>query len=321
MLVNKFRSLLSVFFILMGTAGAVNNSGRLLSRPIATMVLQGTPVFSVSPSGPVDLGPSAIGVNTPHGFPVSIFISNLGSADLMVAPSFTSSEYGFTAESFFATAVTVLPGRTKRGDIIFMPQAAGPRIAQFISTDNAAGSPHTVPLTGTGVNVAANDFALVLDPAVTLVGVSPGKTASFNVWVLAGPGLPQGPDGTLQCNGGPSGTSCSLATSTFSIDDADGFAQTRQSIAVSVTVPARSASFLRHKVIFWWSMPAVCGVVLAFGRRRGAARFLLISILVVASSFVISCGGSSSAVNNNALTMTASRNGTTHAISVPLNMQ
>ncbi len=181
MLRNKFRSLLSVFFILMGTAGAVNNTGRLLSRPIAAMVLQGMPVFSVSPSGPVDLGPSAIGVNTPHGFPVSIFISNLGSADLMVAPSFTSSEYGFTAESFFATAVTVLPGRTKRGDIIFMPQTAGPRIAQFISTDNATGNPHMVPLTGTGVNVAANDFALVLDPAVTLVGVSPGKTASFNV--------------------------------------------------------------------------------------------------------------------------------------------
>jgi hypothetical protein len=285
------------------------------------MFLQGTPVFSVSPSGTLDLGPSAIGVNSPHAFPVPMRISNLGSANLTVTPSFTSADYGFTAESLFNFTVTVPPSGTKEGDVIFTPQATGPRMAQFVSTDNAAGSPHTVALMGTGVNVPANDFGFLLDPAVTVVGVSPGKPTSFNVWVLAGPGLPRGPDGTLQCSGGPTGTACSLAGSTFGIDDVGPFDETRQSIAVTVTVPVRSGSLQQRPAIFWWSIPAVCGVVLAFGRRRGAARPLLIWVLLLGSSFVISCGGSSSPANNGPLSLTASRNGATHTVTVPLSMQ
>jgi hypothetical protein len=318
MLMNRWQTLLIVFLILNGFAGAKNRARSIVSKPSAP----GTPIFSVSPSGTIDVGPSAVGVEISHGFPAPLDVSNTGTADLIVTPSFSSSEYGFTAESLFDFQVTILVGATKHAGILFKPQAAGPRPAQFVSTDNAPGSPHTIQLTGMGVNVAPNDFGLALDSAVALGGVPPGKTTSFNVWVLAGPGLSVARGGTLQCSGGPGGTGCNLASSTFGdIDDVDPFSDKRSSVAVTVTVPARSAALQRRPGIFWWSIPAVFGIVLVFGRRRGASRTLLISILVLGASFLISCGGSSSAGKNNPLLLTATRNGTTHTISVPLSAQ
>jgi hypothetical protein len=231
-------------------------------------------------------------------------------------------EFGFTAESNYDFPVTILAGATKLTGILFKPQAAGPRPAQFMSTDNAPGSPHIVQLTGTGVTVAANDFGLALDSAVA-AGVPPGKTTSFKVWILAGPGLTRASgDRTLQCSGGPGGTGCSLASNTFDdIDDADAFSNKRTSVAVTVTIPARTAGIQQRPGIFWWTVLAVCGTALAFGRRRRTDRFLLMAIVLLGSAFLISCGGSSNSTSNNPLVLTATRNGTTHTISVPLSAQ
>jgi hypothetical protein len=317
MLLCRLQSVLIVSLILSGTAGARN----VISKPAAMMFMQGTPGFSVNPVGPVNLGPSAVGVETSHGFPVPIKVTNVGTADLTITPSFTSDDFGFTAESFFNFVVTLSPGQTKEGDILFLPHAAGPRTAQFVSTDNAPGSPHMVQITGTGVNVPANDFAVILDPAVSLVGVSPGKTTTFTAWVLAGPGLGLGPQGNIGCSGGPSGTACTLDHDSFRIDSLP-FDDSRDTFVVSVTIPARSSSLLQRPAIFWASIPAVFAVLLSAGRRsRRAKHSLLISALLLGLTFVISCGGSSSPMNNGPLQLTATRNGVTHTLSVPLNQQ
>jgi hypothetical protein len=268
--------------------------------------------FNVSPAGTIDLGPSAVGVNTPHAFPVPIIVSNTGTANLNIAPSFSNFEFGFTAESTFNTPITLTPGGQKEGDILFTPQAAGTRTGQFISTDNAPGSPHMVPLTGVGVTVPNNDFGIVADANIT--SIPSGKTTVFKVWLLAGPNLPFGPDGSLQCSGGPSGTSCSLAGNAFSIDDGSGFGSTRQNVQVTVSVPARSAS-LRTAPFLIWSVPAVSALVLL--RRRGRNISLAVVGLVLLSSFMLSCGGGSNS-GSNALLFTAARNGTTHTLSIPV---
>jgi hypothetical protein len=321
MLTNRWLTSLIVFLALHGLAGAENRTHILVSKSGAPILAQGTPAFNVSPSGTIDVGPSAVGVEIPHSGAVSMQISNTGTANLMTTPSFSSMEYGFTAESNYAFPVTILAGATKLTGILFKPQTAGPRPAQFMSTDNAPGSPHIVQLTGTGVNVAPNDFGLALDSAVA-AGVPPGKTTSFNVWILAGPGLTRASGGTLQCSGGPGGTGCTLASSTFDdIDDADGFSNKRTSVAVTVTIPPRTAGLQQRPGVFWWSMPAVCVAVLAFGRRGRTDRFLLMAVLLLGSTFVISCGGSSSATKNNPLVLTATRNGTTHTMSIPLSAQ
>jgi hypothetical protein len=271
--------------------------------------------FSVRPSGTIDLGPSAVGVNTPHAFPVPIFVTNTGTADLNIAPTFSNFEFGFTAESTFNTPVTLASGQTKEGDILFQPTATGVRTGQFISTDNAPGSPHMVPLTGVGVAVPSNDFGIAADANIT--GVPSGKTTTFKIWLLAGPGLPNGPDGTLQCSGGPSGTSCNLAGSAFSIDDSSGFGSTRQSIPVTVTIPAKSASLRGRPFAFWWGVPAVFALALLRPHQRKASLALAIMSIALLSGLMLSCGGGSNS-NSGALLFTASRNGATHTLSLPV---
>ena len=228
---NRFLSLLILCLAMNGAAvaGAISRG----ATQDAHMVLQ---AFSVSPAGTIDLGPSAVGVNTPHAFPVPIFVQNTGTADLNIAPSFSNFDFGFTAESTFNTPITLTSGAQKEGDILFTPSVAGVRTGQFISTDNAPGSPHMVPLTGMGVSVPNNDFAIVADANIT--SVPSGKTTTFKIWLLAGPNLLAAPDGSVQCSGGPSGTSCNLAGNAFSID-AGSFSITRQSIQVTVTIPAK----------------------------------------------------------------------------------
>jgi len=305
---NRFCSLL--VFLLAFNTGAIAGTLPHTASLNGSMLFQ---AFSVRPPGTIDLGPSAVGVNTPHAFPVPIFVTNTGATGLNIAPSFTG-DFGFTAESTFSTPVTLAPGQTKEGDILFFPSAAGVRTGQFISTDNAPGSPHMVPLTGVGVAVPNNDFGIVADANIS--GVPSGQTTTFKIWLLAGPNLPFGFDGNLQCSGGPSGTSCNLVGNAFSIDGSSGFGSTRQSVQVTVTIPARSASLRRKPLVFWWGLPA-CALVLLRRRKRKASLGLAIMSIALLSGLVVSCGGSSNS-NSGALLFTASRNGTTHTLSLPV---
>lgn len=305
---NRFFSLL--IFILVLKAAAIAGTLSHMASLDASMLFQ---AFSVRPSGTIDLGPSAVGVNTPHAFPVPIFVQNTGTADLNIAPSFSNFEFGFTAESTFNTPITLPAGGQKEGDILFQPQAAGVRTGQFISTDNAPGSPHMVPLTGVGVNVPNNDFGIVAD--ANIASIPSGTTTAFKVWLLAGPNLPLGPDGTLQCTGGPSGTACNLASSGFSIDDSSGFGSTRQGIQVSVTVPAKGASLRNHPLI-WWSA-AVPAIIFLRRRDKSLLRTCALLSAFLVLGLLTSCGGSSNS-GSNALLFTASRNGTTHTFSIPV---
>jgi hypothetical protein len=307
---SRFCSLLA--FLLALNAAAIARTLPHMASLSGSMLFQ---AFSVRPSGTIDLGPSAVGVNTPHAFPVPIFVQNVGAADLNIAPSFSNNDFGFTAESTFNTPVILAPGQTKEGDILFQPTAAGVRTGQFISTDNAPGSPHMVPLTGVGVTVPGNDFGIVADANIT--SVPSGKTTTFKIWLLAGPGLPNGPDGTLQCSGGPSGTSCNLAGNAFSIDASSGFGSTRQSVPVTVSIPARSASLHGRPFAFWWSLPAVLALALLRPHKRNASLALAIMSIALLSGLMVSCGGGSNS-NSGALLFTASRNGTTHTLSLPV---
>ena len=64
-------------------------------------------------------------------------------------------------------------------DLIFTPTGAGTRTGQLIVQDDAPGSPHTIPLTGFGVNVATGDFAILApNNAPVTATVTAGQTAN-----------------------------------------------------------------------------------------------------------------------------------------------
>ena len=233
------RRLILLAIIVASAACPGQTLARLPGSTFRPMLFQGTPGFSTTPPSPIDLGPSAVGITTPHAFPQLLQINNPGTAPLSISSfSFTSFEANFTAESVFLPPITVNPGSTRTPGVLFTPQGPGKRTVQLSIIDNAPGSPHLVEFTGTGVAVAANDIAVILDPAVTTVNVPAGSGTAFPIWLLSG--TSQGNTiVNLQCSGGPSGTTCALDNnSTFLTGDS--FGPTRDKIMVTISVPAKS---------------------------------------------------------------------------------
>jgi hypothetical protein len=73
-----------------------------------------------------------------------------------------------------------------------------------------------IPLSGTGVTVAANDFAIMLDPAgPSMITLKQGSTTTFPVYVLEGAGQNPSAAGGAQCSGGPAGSTCTLDPNFF----------------------------------------------------------------------------------------------------------
>ena len=143
-------------------SGDFNRDGKLdlavaneLTIPATVSVLlntgptNGTPMVSLSPASltfPVHL----VGSSTPSK-PVTL--TNTGTAALLI----TSITITGTNSADFTQTNTcgsnVAPGASCTINVSFAPTAAGSRSAALTITDNAAGSPHSVPLSGTGTIV------------------------------------------------------------------------------------------------------------------------------------------------------------------------
>ncbi|HWG40752.1 MAG TPA: hypothetical protein VN658_09385 [Candidatus Acidoferrales bacterium] len=332
-------------------AGSTSSAQILVRIPglaLRPMLFQGTPGFSTTPPSPIDLGPSAVGVTTPHAFPQPLQINNPGTAPLSISgSSFTPFEAGFTAESLFLPPISINPGSTRGADVLFFPQGPGKRTIQLLTPyginvdteyffpqgpgkrtiqlsiiDNAPGSPHMVEFTGTGVAVAANDIGIILDPAVAMVNVPAGGSTTFPIWLLAGMSSTN-TNVTVQCTGGPGGTLCGLDHNTTFLTG-DSFGSTRDKILVTVSVPARSALGVRGIHDIGWAAVFAFGIVFAGRYRRTVVLFAAIAALLIASILMISCGGSSGVggVGSSNLVITATPSpGTPHSLNVPLVVQ
>src|SRR5882724_8092052 len=95
-----------------------------------SMVLQAAPGFSTTPPSPIDLGPSAVGMTTPHAAALPIQMHNPGTATLSISSfSFSSFEANFTAESLavLGPPLTVPAGSFQPANVLFTPQGPGKR--------------------------------------------------------------------------------------------------------------------------------------------------------------------------------------------------
>lgn len=293
-----------------------------LPADVTLMLFQGTPGFSTTPPSPIDLGPSAVGITTPHAFPQPLQINNPGTAPLSISSfSFTPFEANFTAESLFMPPITVNPGSTRTPAVLFTPQGPGKRTIQLSITDNAPGSPHLVEFTGTGVAVAPNDIGIILDPAVTTVNVPAGSGTTFPIWLLSG--TSQGNIiVNVQCSGGPAGTTCALNGNSILLTG-DSFGPTREKIMVTISVPAKSVLALRGFRPLWLAAASVFGILLVWKNGRNGRRFAVLAALLIISAVMISCGGSSGGGSGSTpLVITATPSpGTPHSLTVPLVVQ
>jgi hypothetical protein len=254
----------------------------------------------------INLGPATVG----GGAFVPVKITNTGSAQLVINFSFSNPTFAFgLSQTLPPNPLVIDPGVSVQTFITFTPPAVGPQSGQFVSMDNAPGSPHVIPLSGAGVNVAAGDFAVMLDPAgPSTIALKPGATTTFPVYVLEGANQNPSAGGAAQCSGGPAGSSCTLQPSTF----AAFVSQVK--IEVSVAVPPRTSRLNGPSFIWAAMLPAL--VLLGGRRRKAGVAFFAVLIL----AFCVSCGGGNSAPSPP-ITITTGVNGAPHTLIVPVTVQ
>lgn len=255
----------------------------------------------------ISFGPATVG----GGAFAPVKFTNTGSAPLTINYSFSAPAFAFgLAQTLPPNPLTIQPGASVQTFIVFLPTAAGFQTGQFLSNDNAPGSPHMVPLSGTGVTVASTDFALMLDPAgPSSFTLKRGATTSFPVYVLEGTGQNLSAGGAAQCSGGPAGSTCTVQPSVF-----PAFSS-QEKLIVSVQIPAKSAS-LRGAPTLWASLSMLPAIVLL---RRRSRTMPLVTVLFVCA-WLISCGGSGSS-SSPPITVAVGVNGANKTLSVPVSVQ
>lgn len=104
------------------------------------------PAVTFTPTS-LTFGSQAVGTTSA---PQSVTVTNSGTANLFInGVSITQAGLDFNTDEACA-GLTLAPGTSCSMSVVFNPSLTGTRTATLNVTDNAAGSPQTVPLTGTG---------------------------------------------------------------------------------------------------------------------------------------------------------------------------
>jgi len=113
------------------------------------------PAFSAAPAA-VDFGDGAVGTSSP---PRTLNITNTGqvTADLTISSVTVSggNSGDFGIQNDTCSGASLDAGETCTVQATFIPTGAGARATALRFTDDAAGSPHDIALTGTGTGTAA----------------------------------------------------------------------------------------------------------------------------------------------------------------------
>jgi len=169
--------------------------------------------------------------------PQTVTITNSGTANLTVS---TVSIAGQNATDFAkrtdtCTGATVAPGGTCTISVTFTPGAVGARGGTLTVTDNAAGSPRTVTLLGTG-----QDFNIaVTSSGSSTATVTPGQVATYLLSIGGFTGLSQTIN--FACSGAPSESICTVSPSSVPPGTAGPVALTVQATTTAPTLAPPTA--------------------------------------------------------------------------------
>lgn len=138
----------------------------------------------------------------------AVTLTNNGTGPLTISSIAASGDFAQTNSCPPSTS-TLAAGANCTISVRFAPTATATRNGTLTITDNGAGSPQTVPLSGTGW-----DFTLT---AMSTQSVKAGNTATFNVTMTPLGGFNQAVG--LACSGAPNKSSCTVAPSSVTASD------------------------------------------------------------------------------------------------------
>ena len=123
-----------------GSPHAVTLSGTGVAAPAPTLTLSSSSVFF--PAQPV--GSTSA--------PINVVLTNTGNATLNILGLSSSGDFGYAGCGF---PRALAPGASCNFAITFSPQVVGTQIGAIQIQSDAAGSPHSISLTGSGLSTAA----------------------------------------------------------------------------------------------------------------------------------------------------------------------
>lgn len=274
-------------------------------RTLILILLLASCCFAQSPnfqSSPFDFGVVPLG--NAAGFNqcflgCRIPIMNTGTGTLTISSFAFSSDTpsDFFEIGFSSTNSSIAPGQSGAIFVLFIPSTAGLRSGTLVVQDNAPGSPHQIPLTGTGIG--ANDLGISPDAGQSSSSTTAaGASAMYNLAVAAGSGF----NGTvsLSCTDLPTGATCSFPCS-FSIFVSTCFPKSLVgpqlagvSVSVTTTSPTTQGSNLERLEVALFAALGIMSILLP---RRTRIGLLIVCVCVIGSGILVGCGGGST---NNA---------------------
>jgi hypothetical protein len=252
------------------------------------------PVVSLSP---LTLTFSAQYVST-SGLPQTVTVTNTGSATLNIANvAASSADFGLLSNC----SNPVPAGANCTIGVFFDPTAGGTRTGTLNITDNAANSPQSVTLTGSG-----EDFSM--SAAAASATITAGQTATYSLALAPAGGFASSV--SLSCGGGPAQSTCAVSPSTISLSGT-----TAKTAMVTVTTAAAGSLLpfgsgwptgmnrrpipfvVAPMAMFLLIFTTLIGATLIARRQEQRFRWasaLALPLLVCLGMTLSSCGGGSS---------------------------
>jgi len=277
-------------------------------------------VFTISPQVPllsfssseVAFPTQAIGTSSVSR---TVSAQNPGTASLTISGI---SIVGTDAASFQQSntcGATLAPGANCSISISFAPVTGGPQTARIAVTDNAAGSPQVLPVSGTGVGLG-----LAIESAgSTSATVVAGSTARYNL-LIGGAGVSGA--ATIACTGAPQGATCS-APSSMNVS-----ATSRAPLTVTVTTTSRTSAKLYPSLRWLWAVLVFGWLVLPSREAKRSASRWLRRLPLFLLILICSCGGGGNQATSGGtpagqykLTVTASGESYTQSLPLTLTVQ
>jgi Abnormal spindle-like microcephaly-assoc'd, ASPM-SPD-2-Hydin/Beta-propeller repeat len=241
----------------------------------------------------------------------TVTLTNNGNAPLTINSISTSLSDFAETNTCPASPATLAAGANCTISVTFAPTAVGARTAKLTITDDASGSPHTLPLTGTGW-----DFTLT---APASVSVKAGKSVNFNVTMTPAGGFNQAV--ALACSDPLKKSTCTPAPTSVTASDGT----TVQTAVVTVTtqgliVPPATPTTPGPPFPIRQIVPLVLALVLLlmlFTTSRLRTRLGMVTAILILLALA-GCGYNGTKKGTTNLTITGQSGSVTKTVTVAL---
>jgi Abnormal spindle-like microcephaly-assoc'd, ASPM-SPD-2-Hydin len=242
----------------------------------------------------------------------TVTLTNTGTSSLTINSIAASGDFKET-NTCGTLPATLAASANCTISVTFAPTAVGARTGTLTITDNAGGSPHTVPLTGTGW-----DFMLT---AQAPVPVKAGQSVNFNVTMTPLGGFNQAV--ALACSGAPKKSTCTIVPTSVTASDgvtAQTAVATFSTQALIVPPPATPAPPISIRQVVPLVLALVLLLMLLTVTRLRTRLGMVTAILILLT--LAGCGSYNGTKKGPAaLTITGTSGGVTKTATVTVTVQ